>query len=145
MSETWIIPCNLRHFNLIEHFKSHIRVVWRNAFTIKPGDAVYVYVGAPQSKIMYKCIALDTAVDDMILENNKYAIVREQPNNFFSKKVKYVEMMLIGIIEDDYLSLEKLRENGLGQVQIQARAPRSLIHLLEEADKNHMEVVNNGN
>ena len=145
MNETWIIPCNIKHFDVNEHFKNSSTVVWRNAFTIKPNDYVYIYIGAPLSKVMYKCVVLETAVDEKLLEENKYAIVENQSHNYFSKKIKYVEMKLIGIIKDDFLMLEKLKENGLGQVQIQARAPRTLIPFLNEADKYHMEVVDNGN
>ena len=46
MIETWIVPCNIKHFDLISHFESSDTVVWKNSFTIKQGDIVYIYIGA---------------------------------------------------------------------------------------------------
>lgn len=45
MLEKWIIPCNVKRFNVIEHFKNNDTVVWKNSFTIHAGDIVYIYLG----------------------------------------------------------------------------------------------------
>lgn len=146
MVENWIIPCNIKFFDVTEHFKKSDKVVWKNSFTIKKGDNVYIYLGAPMGEIRYKCTVIEDSVDDSLLQENAYAIVTKESHNYFSKKTKYVQLQLVGEYPSKSLTLEKLKEHGLGQVQIQARVPRMLRLLLESADKELlMEVLNNGN
>ena len=59
----------------------------------------------------------------------------KKSNNYFSKKEKYIVMEFIKEFPDKTLPLEELKKNGLGQVQIQARADKKLmkyINLIEE-------------
>lgn len=58
MAEKWIIPCNIKVYDVIEHFKSSKRIVWKNSFTIHPGDVAYLYLSAPFSEIRYKCLVI---------------------------------------------------------------------------------------
>lgn len=135
MLEKWIIPCKISHFNVIEHFKENDIVVWKNAFTIKTGDEVYIYVGAPYGEIRYKCEVLEEVTNEAELQEHKYAIVTQKSNNYFSKKIKYVKMKLIMEYPEKYLSLAELKEHGLGQVQLQARVPRQLSPYLREKER----------
>lgn len=124
MAESWIVPCNIKHFDLMEHFKSSETVVWHNSFTIRKGDTAYIYLSAPYSEIKYRCAVIEDQVDEETLNANAYAIPRKQSNNYFSKKVKYIVLRLEYEYPDGVLKLEDLREHGLGQVQIQARTDR---------------------
>jgi len=126
MIESWIVPCNIKHFDLISHFENTDTVVWKNSFSIKNGDVVYIYVGAPISEIRYRCTVISDSVSDELLDENKYAIVKKTGNNYFSKKIKYVQLKKEVEYPDNLLPLEQLRKNGLGQVQIQARVDRKL-------------------
>ena len=74
MIEHWIIPCNLKVFDVIAHFKANKQVVWKNSFTIKAGDIAYIYLGQPYSEIKYKCRVISNDVDDELLNKNAYAI-----------------------------------------------------------------------
>lgn len=132
MVEYWIIPCNVNQFNVIEHFKANNKVVWKNQFSIKKGDVVYIYIGKPYGEIKYKCIAINDAVDDKLLEKNPYAIVKTKSKNYFIKKTKYVQLELVEAYNDSKLSYSELIENGLGQVQIQARMSRELKKYIED-------------
>lgn len=132
MIEKWIIPCNIRQFNVIEHFQTTDTVVWKNSFTMKPDDIAYIYIGAPFGEIKYKCIVTNTIVNDEMLKDNSYAIVTKQSNNYFSKKTKYVQLKLLESFPDNTFNLNFLKEHGLGQVQIQARVPRQLKPYLEK-------------
>ena len=124
MTESWIVPCNIKHFNLIEHFKSHPIVVWRNSFTIRKGDTAYIYLSAPYGEIRYRCRVINDEVPDEVVQANSYAIPEKPSNNYFSKKIKYIMMELDYEYPEGSLKLEDLRKHGLGQVQIQARADR---------------------
>ncbi len=126
MAEKWIVPCNIKVFDVIEHFKHTDTVVWKNSFTIREGDVVYLYLGRPYGEIRFKCDVISTDVGEEKLKKNAYAIPAKKSNNYFSKKEKYIEMRFVREYEEGTFSLEKLRNHGLGQVQIQARTDRRL-------------------
>lgn len=124
--ENWIIPCSMKVYDVIEHFEKNNTIVWRNAFTIQPGDIVYIYVGSPYSEIKYKCKMISVVTDEKKLQDNSYAIAKKKVNNYFSKKEKYMELEYLCKYPDGTFPLQTLREHGLGQVQIQARTDRRL-------------------
>lgn len=126
MSENWIIPCNTKFFDVTEHFKYQDTVVWKNAFTIHKGDTAYIYLGRPYGEIRYKCLVINDSVDEVLLLKNTYAIPAKKSNNYFSKKEKYIQLKYEYEYPAGMLTLAKLKEHGLGQVQIQARTDRRL-------------------
>ena len=134
MIEHWIIPCNVKFFDLIDHFKNNKTVVWKNAFTIKKDDIVYVYIGSPYSEIRYKCRVISDKVDDALLEKNSYAIPKHNSNNYFSKKTKYIQLELVCEYPTGTYKLTDLKDHGLGQVQIQARTDRRLQAYLDKVE-----------
>lgn len=131
MRESWVVPCNISKFNVLDHFKLHDTVVWKNSFTIHVDDIVYIYVGAPYGAIMFKCVVLSEEITDELLQENSYAIVTKPSNNYFSKKTKYIRMKLLNSYDQGTFSLGELRKHGLGQVQIQARTDRKLRQYIE--------------
>ena len=132
MEEHWILPCNIRIYDVVQHFKRNKRIVWINSFSMKTGDIAYLYVASPFSEIKYECVVLNDQVDEVLLKENPYVIPKKQINNFYIKKIKYVELELVSIFPEGTFTLAKLREHGLGQVQIQARADRDLKSYLTE-------------
>jgi 5-methylcytosine-specific restriction protein A len=139
MIEKWIIPCNVKHFDIIEHFKNNETVVWKNSFTIHKGDIAYIYLGAPFGEIRYRCSVISDMVDEQTLQENRYAIQEKNSNNYFSKKIKYIQLKLDYEYPAGFFPLAKLKENGLGQVQIQARPDRNLKRYLEDMEHKLME------
>lgn len=130
MKDYWIIPCNPKHFDVVTHFKAHNTVVWRNSFSIRMGDVAYIYLSAPFSEIRFRCNVISEEVDDETLQENAYAIPTKTSNNFYSKKVKYIVLELDQIFPEGMFRLDELKDHGLGQVQIQARADRRLREFL---------------
>lgn len=139
MIEKWIIPCNVKRFDIIEHFKNNETVVWKNSFTIHKGDIAYIYLGAPFGEIRYRCSVISDMVDEQTLQENRYAIQEKNSNNYFSKKIKYIQLKLDYEYPAGFFPLAKLKENGLGQVQIQARPDRNLKRYLEDMEHKLME------
>ena len=135
MSENWIIPCNIKFFDLIKYFEKNKIVVWKNAFTIHKGDTAYIYIGRPYGEIRYKCTVINDQVDEQLLQANSYAIPVKKSNNYFSKKEKYIAMEYVCEYPKGTFTLKKLREHGLGQVQIQARTDRRLQAFLTETEE----------
>lgn len=134
MAENWIIPCNVRIFDLPSHFEHNKLVVWRNSFTIQKGDTAYIYISCPYGEIRYKCRVVSDQVDDQLLQANSYAIPAKKANNYFSKKEKYIAMELVSEYPKGTFTLDNLRAHGLGQVQIQARTDRRLQAYLTEVE-----------
>jgi len=134
MAEHWIIPCSVKVYDIIEHFKKQNLVVWKNSFTIRKGDIAYIYIGSPHSEIKFKCEVVSDSVDEKLLSENEYAIPAKKSNNYFSKKEKYIQMKLITEYPNGTFKLEDLREHGLGQVQIQARTDSRLQQYINEKE-----------
>ncbi len=61
-SSEWIIPSNPNIFDVISYLNENETVTWHQSNNIHIGDIIYIYVGAPYSAIMYKCIVKDVGV-----------------------------------------------------------------------------------
>ena len=61
-TQEWIIPANPKYFDICSHFDSQDINNWKQGAGVKKGDIVYMYVGAPNSALMYKCQVLDTDI-----------------------------------------------------------------------------------
>lgn len=130
--ENWIVPCNISHFDLISHFKENRTVVWKNYFSIKKGDNAFIYIASPICEIRYKCRVIEDKVDEKILKENEYAVPAKPSRNYFSKKEKYIVLQLDEEYPAGLLTWELLHENGLGQVQLQARTSRYLQRYIDQ-------------
>lgn len=131
MSENWIVPCSVKFFDVVKHFEENDTIIWRKVSALKKGDTAYIYIGAPYSEIKYKCHIVDDDVDEKTLQKNKYAIRKTESG----KRQKYIKMKLDYVYDDGELSLDKLRANGLGQTQIQARTDRRLQVYISDVDR----------
>lgn len=126
MQQNWIMPCNVKYFDVIKHFENNRTVVWKNISSACPGDVVYIYLGSPHCEIRYKCVVVSDAVDDETLKQNSYAIPKRPQSSLYHVKLKYIEMELVEEYPEGTFSLKELKANGLGQVQVQARTSDEL-------------------
>ena len=134
MKEYWLVPCNVKKFNIIEHLKTNPVIIWKNSFSIQEGDIAYIYLSAPYGEIKFKCEVISTSVSDKELLDNPYAIVTQPSNNYFSKKVKYMKLRFLKEFPKDTFKYESLKSHGLGQVQIQARLDYELRAYVENVE-----------
>jgi len=137
MVENWIVPCSVKFYDVVDHFKKQDTIIWRKVSALKTGDIVYLYIGKPYSEIKYRCHIVNDNVDDEILMKNTYAI--RKTNSV--RKYFYFELKLDYTYPKGVLSLEKLREHGLGQTQTQARTDRKLQAYLDSINKSIKESV----
>ena len=128
--ENWVIPCSVKFYDVVEHLNEKDTIVWRRVSALRKGDIAYLYLGSPYSQIKYKCHVADDNVDEETLAKNSYAIRKTET----SRKSKYLLLKLDYTYPDGKLSLDKLREHGLGQTQIQARTDRKLQHFINEVN-----------
>ena len=140
MVENWMIPCNKNVFDIDEYVKNDSTIVWKNTFSIKTGDIVYIYVGEPEKEIKYKGTVIADEVSDELLEKHSYARIKQQ-SKYLSKKAKYIQIRIENSFKKNILTYEKLKEHGLGQVQRQARIPRSGLRFIKEIETSSIELV----
>lgn len=67
----WLIPANPKYFDVIAAFKKNKIINWKQGKNIKTGDLVFMYVGAPVSAILYKCLVLKTDIPSSFAGKNK--------------------------------------------------------------------------
>ena len=128
--ENWILPCNVRFFDVEKHFEEHDTVVWKRGASTKEGDVVYLYLGAPYSQILYRCIVEKEELTKEEVEENKYAVRAGA-----TPKTKYMLLKLEYKYKEGTMTLDKLREHGLGQTQKQARTSRSVQGFINSINK----------
>ena len=131
MSENWIVPCSVKFFDVVGHFEKNDTIVWRKVSALKKDDIVYIYIGAPYSEVKYRCHIIDDDVNEDLLKKNEYAIRKTDSG----RKQKCIQMKLDHVYDDGELSLDKLRENGLGQTQTQARTDRKLQSFIDSVNE----------
>lgn len=128
MRENWIVPCNLKFFDVISYFENCDTIIWKRGSSIHENDIVYIYVGAPLSEIKYKCEVVQEKVSIEEIMKNDYAIKKDAP----IKENKYMKLYLLEKYPDGVLCWSELKKHGLGQVQIQARTDRKLYSYIQE-------------
>ena len=61
-AKEWIIPANLKYYDIIHAFDDAEEIDWKQGAGIRAGDTVYMYVASPVSAIMYKCKVTETDI-----------------------------------------------------------------------------------
>lgn len=58
----WIIPANPKYYDVQAAFDESDEINWKQGKGIKTGDTVFLYVAAPVSAILYKCLVTETDI-----------------------------------------------------------------------------------
>lgn len=58
----WIIPANPKYYDVQAAFDESDEINWKQGKGIKAGDTVFLYVAAPVSAILYKCLVTETDI-----------------------------------------------------------------------------------
>ena len=58
----WLIPSNPAYYDIERAFDERDEIEWKQGSGVVAGDTAYMYVGAPISAIMYKCIVTETDI-----------------------------------------------------------------------------------
>ena len=112
----WIVPANPKYYDIKQAFEDADEIDWKQGAGIKKGDTVFMYVAAPVSAILYKCIVTETDI----------------PFRYDDGNVKIKSLMKIRLqkeYEPDRFTFSILNEYGIYAV----RGPRGVPHSLSEA------------
>ena len=58
----WLVPSNPKYYDILHAFDSTDTIDWKQGAGIRKGDTVYLYVGAPVSAVLYKCLVTETDI-----------------------------------------------------------------------------------
>ena len=58
----WIIPSNPKYYDSVHAFDKVKEINWKQGKGIKKGDTVFMYIGAPVSAVLYKCVVTETDI-----------------------------------------------------------------------------------
>ncbi len=56
---SWIVPANPKYYDIANAFNDTDTIIWKQSSDIRTGDTVYMYVAAPYSAVLYKCVATE--------------------------------------------------------------------------------------
>lgn len=70
LPKEWIIPSNPKYYDVIGAFDAADEINWKQGAGIRKGDTVYLYVGAPVSAILYKCLVTETDIPYQYQDKN---------------------------------------------------------------------------
>lgn len=116
----WIIPSNPKYYDIIHAFDNADAIDWKQGAGIKKGDTVFMYVGAPVSAILYKCMVTETNI----------------PYQYQDKNLTITALMKIKLLrryEPDRFTFDVLKsEYGIYAVRGPRGVPTSLSEALEK-------------
>ncbi|WP_295916971.1 UvrD-helicase domain-containing protein [Anaerovibrio lipolyticus] len=138
---SWIIPCNLKNYNVTAAFKKLRIINWKqSAKSIEKDDIVYIYVGKPVSAIKYKCVVNKVNIKQREIDDSEF-VVDGTPYISYGN---YMEIELVEEIPDDVYDLKSLTAHGLlGTIQGPRRASGELELFIgkDSADENAIDNI----
>ena len=122
--EQWIIPCNIKYYDVIGAFTELRCLDWKQSVkSIAVGDEVFIYVGSPIKAIKYKCKVNKVNLSNVEIDDSKF-IVDGTPYVAYEN---HMELELLESFDDERYSLSALIRKGLkGNIQ----GPRRAFNLL---------------
>lgn len=123
--QKWIIPCNIKYYNIIGAFEKLQRLDWKqSAKSIEVNDEIFIYVGAPIQAIKYRCKVNKVNLSNIEIDDSEF-VVNGLP---YEKYGNHMELELIETYDDKKYALEILKQKGLnGNIQ----EPRRSLGLLD--------------
>lgn len=113
----WIIPCNIKSYDVISAFQSLKSIDWKQSRNLKSaevGDMVLIYVSAPYSCIKYVCKIKAVNKPKVTIDDRTFVINGENYVDYGN----HMELELVNELEESSLNLKALQEYGMkGAVQ----------------------------
>lgn len=113
-TQEWLIPSNLKYYDLIKAFNATDTLAWHYHVDIQVGDCVYMYVTAPSSAILYKCVVTEIGLS---------------PDE---KGRKRFRMQRLARYPRDLITVDVMRQCGSGPVRSERSMPAALSEKIKE-------------
>lgn len=118
----WIIPANLKYYDIDAEFAANPIIHWTQKASIKTGDYVAIYITAPTRALRYLCRVLESDIP-----NTGY---REENS---IKKIMKIE--LLQTFSDSQFPVTVLKECGVTNIRGPRRMTKELISLIDSMIK----------
>ena len=118
----WLVPANPSYYDIGQAFRQSDETIWKQSTNINIGDTVYLYIAAPVSAVIYKCLVTDVDI----------------PYDYRDKNVSMDHVMKIKKLEQypaDFLTADRLKEYGVNAVRGPRHMPADLVHMLNSLSK----------
>ena len=117
-SDEWLVPANPKYYDMFNCFDKDNKLLWKQSRDIHVGDIVYLYVGAPVSAILYKCLVEETDI----------------PYEYKDKNLSMNRVMSLSLLKrykQDKYTYEYLNEIGVKFVRGQRRLSKKITEKLK--------------
>lgn len=123
----FVVVGNIQRFDITKHFERNDTVIWKQVSNGQVGDEVYIYLGRPLSRLVYKCRIVQKDVNgDGVGYLSQYGE---------KKKPSYMKLELISELPSEGLALKQLLSKGLKTVQCATKMDAALKLYVEEVTK----------
>ncbi len=119
LKNEWLVPANPQYFDIVGAFRTQDEIIWKQSADVKAGDIAYMYVGAPVSAVLYRCLVTEVDI----------------PYNYADKNIKINKVMKIKRLQSyapDMLTFAKLKSFGVNAVRGPCGLPEELSRWLKE-------------
>ena len=123
----FVVVGNVHRFDIVKHFNCSNMVVWKQVSKGKIGDEVYIYIGRPLSRLVYKCRIVEINVN---ADNVEYVSTYEG-----KRKPSYMKLELMEELPAGGLDLVQLLDHGLKTVQCSTMIDEKLKSYIDEVIK----------
>ena len=115
----WLVPANPRFFDIEKAFAKNNEIIWKQSSDIKVGDIAYMYVGAPYSAVLYKCLVTEVNI----------------PYDYVDENLQIKKVMKIKCLQKyakNFMPFAKLKKFGINAVRGPRGIPECLYKQLDE-------------
>lgn len=111
----WIRTADVQNsYDVISAFEELEMIDWTKKYKISNGDIVYLYVGRPYQKIMYKYLVVEDNIKlSEMIDDKKYFIKNSKSNMTKGSDIDYIRLKKLMHINDERLSIHELRNKKL--------------------------------
>ncbi len=118
----WLVPANPKYYDIIGAFEKEETILWKQPKNVQIGDTIYLYVGSPNSAILYRT--------EVVKKDIPYYY---QDENVSMKQV--IQIKLQQKYDKDEFPLEKLKMYGVTTVRGPRSVPLKLSQALRKKEK----------
>lgn len=117
-AEEWIVPANPKYYDITTMFDTTNITEWKQSSNVHVGDIVYIYLGSPYSKILYKCKVVNVNI----------------PYNYKDDNLTMTKVMNIELIKkyDNGITFKRLNELGIRSIRGPIKVSKDISKYFDE-------------
>ncbi|MBR3160198.1 MAG: hypothetical protein IKF14_14025 [Atopobiaceae bacterium] len=109
---SWIIPCNLKNYDLVSTFSAYQEVDWKQIKSVEAGDSVLIFIASLVSAVRYRCVVKEAELPGPNVIGAEY----NRDETLYGGAESHMTLVRVFEYDDPRLSLRALRTMGVGHV-----------------------------